>query len=343
MNCRSASLRPPRPPTSTHPGGEPAVLPRQRGHRASYPGVHPLERRSDGDPCQQVRRRHRRPPLHLPRHPLRSTRSGSTTSSRGRTTALRATTSTTRATPPRASTPVRTSRVASPNRISTTSAWKSAEPDCRATASSAHAALLGVPDGVDGARSDQLDLPRPLQQVLHDRRLEDTSQPDLVVLGRRRMRRARDLGAIALAGRPTSATSTGSSTATCSASTARSAATARSSRNSRACSAGRMERHQGRLGLGMDELLHRDVDGVLLNKMNTTVDGEYQRYATENGAYIREHFFGPTLACASWSSISPTAISRTCREAGTTTRRSTPPSRPRQRPPTCRRSSSPRR
>jgi len=42
-----------------------------------------------------------------------------------------------------------------------------------------------------------------------------------------------------------------------------------------------------------DELLMRDVDGVLLNKMNTTVDGEFQRYAVESGAYAREHFFGP--------------------------------------------------
>jgi pyruvate dehydrogenase E1 component len=31
----------------------------------------------------------------------------------------------------------------------------------------------------------------------------------------------------------------------------------------------------------------------LLNKMNTTLDGEFQRYAVESGAYIREHFFGP--------------------------------------------------
>ena len=46
-------------------------------------------------------------------------------------------------------------------------------------------------------------------------------------------------------------------------------------------------------GSGWDELLARDVDGVLLNKMNTTVDGEFQRYAIESGAYIREHFFGP--------------------------------------------------
>jgi pyruvate dehydrogenase E1 component len=46
-------------------------------------------------------------------------------------------------------------------------------------------------------------------------------------------------------------------------------------------------------GSKWDELLARDVDGVLLNKMNTTVDGEFQRYTIESGAYIREHFFGP--------------------------------------------------
>ncbi len=46
-------------------------------------------------------------------------------------------------------------------------------------------------------------------------------------------------------------------------------------------------------GSKWDELLARDVDGVLLNKMSTTVDGEFQRYAVEDGAYIREHFFGP--------------------------------------------------
>jgi pyruvate dehydrogenase E1 component len=46
-------------------------------------------------------------------------------------------------------------------------------------------------------------------------------------------------------------------------------------------------------GSKWDDLLARDVDGVLLNKMNTTVDGEFQKYATETGAYIRDHFFGP--------------------------------------------------
>ena len=42
-----------------------------------------------------------------------------------------------------------------------------------------------------------------------------------------------------------------------------------------------------------DDLLARDRDGVLLNKMNETIDGEYQRYSVESGAYIRERFFGP--------------------------------------------------
>src|SRR5205807_143451 len=46
-------------------------------------------------------------------------------------------------------------------------------------------------------------------------------------------------------------------------------------------------------GSKWDELLARDVDGVLVNQMNTTVDGEFQKYATESGAYIRENFFGP--------------------------------------------------
>jgi len=42
-----------------------------------------------------------------------------------------------------------------------------------------------------------------------------------------------------------------------------------------------------------DDLLARDVDGALVDKMNETLDGEYQKYSVESGAYIREHFFGP--------------------------------------------------
>ena len=42
-----------------------------------------------------------------------------------------------------------------------------------------------------------------------------------------------------------------------------------------------------------DELLARDVDGVLVQQMNETLDGEFQKYSVAGGAYIREHFFGP--------------------------------------------------
>jgi pyruvate dehydrogenase E1 component len=42
-----------------------------------------------------------------------------------------------------------------------------------------------------------------------------------------------------------------------------------------------------------DPLLARDVDGVLVDKMNSTNDGQFQKYSTESGAYIRENFFGP--------------------------------------------------
>jgi pyruvate dehydrogenase E1 component len=42
-----------------------------------------------------------------------------------------------------------------------------------------------------------------------------------------------------------------------------------------------------------DELLARDTDGLLVEKMNNTLDGEFQKYSVAGGAYIREHFFGP--------------------------------------------------
>ena len=45
-------------------------------------------------------------------------------------------------------------------------------------------------------------------------------------------------------------------------------------------------------GREWDQLLARDVDGVLVNRMNNTPDGQFQTYSTETGDYIREHFFG---------------------------------------------------
>ncbi|THG32886.1 pyruvate dehydrogenase (acetyl-transferring), homodimeric type [Naasia lichenicola] len=45
-------------------------------------------------------------------------------------------------------------------------------------------------------------------------------------------------------------------------------------------------------GREWDELLARDTDGALRDVMNQTPDGDYQTYKTENGAFVREHFFG---------------------------------------------------
>ncbi|MDQ2993000.1 MAG: pyruvate dehydrogenase (acetyl-transferring), homodimeric type, partial [Candidatus Eremiobacteraeota bacterium] len=45
-------------------------------------------------------------------------------------------------------------------------------------------------------------------------------------------------------------------------------------------------------GRDWDPLLARDGDGVLVNQMNATPDGQFQTYTVESGAYIREHFFG---------------------------------------------------
>ncbi len=45
-------------------------------------------------------------------------------------------------------------------------------------------------------------------------------------------------------------------------------------------------------GRDWDQMLAQDTDGVLVNKMNTTPDGQFQTYSVETGAYIRENFFG---------------------------------------------------
>ena len=45
-------------------------------------------------------------------------------------------------------------------------------------------------------------------------------------------------------------------------------------------------------GRGWDPLLADDNDGALVNLMNTTTDGDYQTFKANDGAYVREHFFG---------------------------------------------------
>ena len=45
-------------------------------------------------------------------------------------------------------------------------------------------------------------------------------------------------------------------------------------------------------GSGWDPLLAKDAKGLLRQRMEEAVDGEYQAYKAVNGAYVREHFFG---------------------------------------------------
>ena len=45
-------------------------------------------------------------------------------------------------------------------------------------------------------------------------------------------------------------------------------------------------------GREWDALLAADTDGALVNLMNVTNDGDYQTYKAEDGAFVREHFFG---------------------------------------------------
>ena len=45
-------------------------------------------------------------------------------------------------------------------------------------------------------------------------------------------------------------------------------------------------------GRDWDPLLAQDTDGLLVNRMTATPDGQYQTYSVESGAYIRSHFFG---------------------------------------------------
>jgi len=45
-------------------------------------------------------------------------------------------------------------------------------------------------------------------------------------------------------------------------------------------------------GSEWDDLLEKDKTGLLIKRMNELIDGESQKYIVEDGAYIRQHFFG---------------------------------------------------
>ena len=45
-------------------------------------------------------------------------------------------------------------------------------------------------------------------------------------------------------------------------------------------------------GSGWDALLAKDTSGLLSQRMMECVDGDYQTFKSQNGAYVRDHFFG---------------------------------------------------
>ena len=137
-----------------------------------YRALPALERRGHGAPRPAARHRRRRPhlDLRLGRDALRGR--ASTTSSAARTTRAAATRSSSRATPPPACTPAPSSRAAS-SEDAARRVPPGEEPRRRRQAAgaallpapAADAGLLGVPDGVDGHRPDERDLPGAVQQV----------------------------------------------------------------------------------------------------------------------------------------------------------------------------------
>ena len=45
-------------------------------------------------------------------------------------------------------------------------------------------------------------------------------------------------------------------------------------------------------GSDWDSILERDTEGLLARRLGEIVDGQYQKYAVESGAYMRQHLFG---------------------------------------------------
>ena len=162
-------------------------------------------------------------------------------------------------------------------------------------APAADAGLLGVPHGLDGARPRSTRSTRPgSTATCYNRKIKDTSRSHVwAFLGDGEMDEPESLGAIGVAAREELDNLTFVVN----------------------CNLQRLDgpvRGNGKIiqelesyfrgagwnvikvvwGRDWDALLARDVDGVLVNAMNTTPDGQFQTYSVETGAFIREDFFG---------------------------------------------------
>ena len=152
-----------------HPARERALVPRRRGSRTPDPSLHPLERCGTGGPRQQDRGGHRGPPLHvrLVRRALRGGFQPLLPRQGRRTRGPRLHPGTCLAghlcprlprTPPGRGRP----RPVPPRDRHTRQ--HRPRPVVVSTPPT-DAGLLGVPDGIDGTRTDPVDLPGSLQQV----------------------------------------------------------------------------------------------------------------------------------------------------------------------------------
>ncbi len=190
-------------------------------------------------------------------------------------------------------------------------------------APAADARLLGVPHRLHGARADQRDLPGPFQPLpAQPRDLKDTSRSRVwAFLGDGEMDEPEALGAIGVA--------------------------AREELDNLIfvvnCNLQRLDgpvRGNGKImqelesyflgagwnvikvvwGRDWDPLLAQDVDGVLVNQMNTTPDGQFQTYSTSRPATTSASTSSAaTRGCAGWSRACPTTTCGASRAVATTT------------------------
>ena len=80
-------------------------------------------------------------------------------------------------------------------------------------------------------------------------------------------------------------------------------------------------------GSDWDPLFERDTDGLLVRRLGEIVDGQYQKYSVECGAYIREHLFGTDPRLLDLVKHLATKTCRSCGSAATIRSRSTPRTR----------------
>ena len=159
----------------------------------------------------------------------------------------------------------------------------------------ADAGFLGVPDGLDGARADHGDLPGALQPLPRGSRSEaEDRREGLGVSRRRRNRRARSArrhhaGVAREARQPDLRHQL------------QPAAARRPGARQRPDHPGargdlprrRLERASRCSGAPSGTTCSRRItEGLLVRRMGEIVDGEYQKYAVESGAYVRKHFWG---------------------------------------------------